>query len=299
MTMAAKVTTARVMNARVTTEKVMTPKVMIMTSPIKKSFARWWILLLAAALAACADGGRAPAESDEVRVRVAKVGVERDGTAYVMLEESGGRRSLPILIGNDEARAILFELDGQKPQRPLTYELLREVIVRTGNHVDRVTIAEMHDGVYFARISLDSGRYSIDSRPSDAIALAMSVDAPIFVASNLMEVSSPAEPATPIHTARRLGLHVQEITPDLAQYFGVEPMDGVLVAEAGRAAAGAGVDQGDIITQVEGRDVHTPEEFARQVSAAAAANQNVALTLLRKGKARVVTIPASGNAAQP
>ena len=270
-----------------------------MTSPIKKSFAPWWILLLAAALAACADGGRAPVEGDEVRVRVAKVGVERDGTAYVMLEESGGRRSLPILIGNDEARAILFELDGQKPQRPLTYELLREVIVRTGNHVDRVTIAEMHDGVYFARISLDSGRYSIDSRPSDAIALAMSVDAPIFVASNLMEMSSPAEPSTPIHTARRFGLHVQEITPDLAQYFGVEPMDGVLVAEAGRAAAGAGVDQGDIITQVEGRDVHTPEEFARQVSAAAAANQNVALTLLRKGKARVVTIPASGNAAQP
>ena len=79
-------------------------------------------------------------------------------------------------------------------------------------------------------------------------------------------------------------------------------MDGVLVAEAGRAAAGAGVDQGDIITQVEGRDVHTPEEFARQVSAAAAANRNVALTLLRNGKARVVTIqrrPPGNALAQP
>jgi uncharacterized protein len=278
---------------------VMTAKVMTMTSPVKKWFAPWWILLVAVALAACADGGRTPIERDEVRVCVAKVGVEGDGTAYVMLEESGGQRSLPILIGNDEARAILFELDGQKPERPLTYELLREVIVRTGNHVDRVAIAEMHDEVYFARIYLDDGRYSIDSRPSDAIALAMSVDAPIFVASNLLEVSAPTEPSTPIHTARQRGLRVQEITPDLAQYFGVEPLDGVLVAEAGADAARAGVDQGNIITQVEGRDVHTPEEFARQVSAATAANQNVALTLLRNGKARVVTMPAAGNAAQP
>ena len=267
-----------------------------MTSPVKLSFWTWWLLLAALALASCANGEHAPLEHDQVRVHVTKVGVDQGGTPYVLLQESGGKRSLPILVGNEEARAILFELNGQKPARPLTYELLRDVIVRTGNHVDRVVIAELRNEVYFAKIYLDSGRYSLDSRPSDAIALAMGVDAPIFVAANLMEISAATAPSTTIHTARGLGLRVQEITPDLAQYFGVDPKDGVLVAEVGSEGVRAGIEHGDIVTQVEGRDIHTPDEFSRQVTEAVAADQNVALTLVRQGQARVVTLPASSNA---
>lgn len=259
----------------------------------------WLVLLLTLAVASCASGGGALINHDQVRVRVAEVGYDREsGAHYVLLEERGGNRSLPILIGDDEARAILLELRGIKPDRPLTYELLRDVIVRTGNHVDRVVIADMREEVYFAKIYLDSGRYSIDSRPSDAIALAMGVDAPIFVADKLMEVSASPGPAKATRTAHGLGLSVQEMTPDLAQYFGVEPLGGVLVAEVGPDATKAGIEHGDIITQVEGREVHTPEEFARQ-AIVAGANRNVAITLLRGGKTQVVTVSSSSSAARP
>ena len=258
----------------------------------------WSVLLVALAIASCASGGGRAVNQDQVRVRVAEVGYDQEsGTHYVLLEERGGNRSLPILIGDDEARAILLELRGVKLDRPLTYELLRDVIVRTGNHVDRVVIADMRDEVYFAKIYIDGGRYSIDSRPSDAIALAMGVDAPIFVADKLMEISATS-PAKPIRTAQGLGLSVQEMTPDLAQYFGVEPLGGVLVSEAGPDAANAGIEHGDIITQIEGREVHTPEEFARRATAAAA-NRNVAITLLRSSKRQVVTFPGSSSAAHP
>lgn len=257
----------------------------------------WWLPLVALTVASCASGGGAGGMSpDQVRVRVAEVGYDQEsGAHYVLLEERGGTRSLPILIGDDEARAILFELQGFRPNRPLTYELLREVIVRTGNHVDRVVIADMHDETYFAKIYLDGGRYLIDSRPSDAIALAMGVDAPIFVADKLMEAPTSPGPRKAIRSANGLGLSVQEMTPDLAQYFSVEPLSGVLVAEAGPDATKAGIEHGDIITEIEGRKIHTPEEFARQ-AAAASVNRNVALTLLRGGKTQVVTLPASRSA---
>ncbi len=259
----------------------------------------WWVLLATLAIGSCASGGGALVNRNQVRVRVAEVGYDREsGAHYVLLEERGGNRSLPILIGDDEARAILLELRGIKPDRPLTYELLRDVIVRTGNHVDRVVIADMRNEVYFAKIYLDSGRYSIDSRPSDAIALAMGVDAPIFVADKLMEVSRSPGSAKAIRTVHGLGLSVQEMTPDLARYFGVDPLGGVLVAEVGADATKAGVEHGDIITQIEGREVHTPEEFARQ-AIAAGANRTVALTLLRDGKTQVVTLRSSNSAAPP
>ncbi|HXZ88291.1 MAG TPA: PDZ domain-containing protein, partial [Candidatus Binataceae bacterium] len=105
-------------------------------------------------------------------------------------------------------------------------------------------------------------------------------------------------PGKAIRTAHGLGLSVQEMTPDLAQYFRVEPLGGVLVAEVGPDATKAGIEHGDIITQIEGREVHTPEEFARQ-AIAAGANRNVAVTLLRGGKTQVVTVPSSSNAARP
>jgi uncharacterized protein len=251
----------------------------------------WWVLLAALAMASCASGADAPKDPNQVRVSVAKVGADQ-GVTYVLLQERGGRRYLPIVIGNEEALAIMFELRGEKPARPLPYQLLRDVIVRTGNHVDRVEIAEVQNEIYFAKIYLDDGRYTIDSRPSDAIALAMGVGAPIFVAVNLMEVSQTPPQSRPIHIAHGFGISVQELTPELARYFGVDARDGVLVAETDSEARQAGIEHGDIITQVEGREVHTPEDFARQ--AATSATSNVALTLLRRGKVQVITLPATG-----
>ena len=107
-----------------------------------------WILIAAMAAAACADHG-VQSDRSEIPVKVANVGFDQEsGAHFVLLEDQAGKRTLPIMIGDDEARAIMFELRGIKPPRPLTYELLRNVIEQTGNRDDRIVNGQMRDEVY-------------------------------------------------------------------------------------------------------------------------------------------------------
>jgi bifunctional DNase/RNase len=256
-----------------------------------------WLLLAALAAAACADGGALDARG-QVRVKVANVGFDQQsGTHFVLLEDQAGNRTLPILIGDDEARAIMFELRGFKPPRPLTYELLRNVIEQTGNRVDRIVIGQVREGVYYAKIYLDGGRYQIDSRPSDAIALALGAKAPIFVSDNLLGAGTP-RPAPAVRTAKGFGTTVQELTTELADYFGVPARSGVLVAEVGANAAKAGLLRGDIITQVEGREARTPVEFEQGVAAIGNGSE-VTLTVRRGGASRTFIVPLATVGAGP
>ena len=150
-------------------------------------------LLMAAMVAACACShasapDSAQVKADQVKVEVASVGVDGDtGEHYVLLADHAGQRELPIAIGDTEAQAIMLELHGIKAERPLTHDLLREMIEQTGNHVDRVVIGDLRNETYYAVIYLNRGRYQMDSRPSDAIALALGANAPIFVAARLFE----------------------------------------------------------------------------------------------------------------
>ncbi len=149
------------------------------------------LMLAALTATSCARGGRAGVGRDEVRVQVANVGPDQgSGAYYVLLADEAGKRTLPILVGENEALAISLQLKGVKTDRPLTYQLLRNVIEQTGNRVDRVVINDVRDQVYYAKIYLNRGKYSIDSRPSDAIALAMGANAPIYVADKLFAVSN-------------------------------------------------------------------------------------------------------------
>jgi uncharacterized protein len=244
-------------------------------------------------LSGCAHEPAAlPVFEDQVRVDVTDVAYDHStGSHYLVLEEKSGRRVLPIAIGDDEAQAIMFELRGIKPERPLTYELLLKLIEQTGDKVDRVVINDVRDEVYFAKVYLDHGRYMLDSRPSDAIALAIGADAPIFVADKLLQTATTESITPPISTAKGLGMTMQELTPTLAQYFGVNVHSGVLVADAGRNAQEAGVERGDLVTQVDGRPITTLEEFSSAVAAAmAGGDSKVTLTVRRGGGVHVLTL---------
>ncbi|HEX5165352.1 MAG TPA: bifunctional nuclease family protein, partial [Thermomicrobiales bacterium] len=107
----------------------------------------------------------------------------------VILKEVEGERHLPIWIGPFEAEAIAMELQSIQSSRPLPYDLLRSVIGELGAEVRRIVITEITNDVFYARIVLDSQGSSveIDSRPSDAIALAVRVKVPIFVDDSVME----------------------------------------------------------------------------------------------------------------
>ncbi|MBI5464205.1 MAG: bifunctional nuclease family protein [Ignavibacteriales bacterium] len=124
------------------------------------------------------------------------------GGAYALiLKEMNGPRRLPIIIGAFEAQSIALEMEGIKPPRPLTHDLLKNVIDTLGGALNDVTINDLRDGTFFAQLSMDN--VEVDSRPSDAIALAVRYNVPIFVADKVMDEaafvpeSEDAEAATP------------------------------------------------------------------------------------------------------
>jgi bifunctional DNase/RNase len=107
----------------------------------------------------------------------------------VILKEVDGERHLPIWIGSYEAEAIAMELQGVSASRPLPYDLMRTIIEDLGGTVERITVTDLSDDVFYARIVLrQNGReVEIDSRPSDAIALAVRARVPILVDDGVME----------------------------------------------------------------------------------------------------------------
>jgi bifunctional DNase/RNase len=117
------------------------------------------------------------------------------GGYALILKEVGGERRLPIIIGSFEAQHIALELEGIKPPRPLTHDLLRNIIEQLGFSINYVYINELRDGTFFAKIKMDVASLDeIDSRPSDAIALALKFAVPIYVSEEVMnEVSFTPE----------------------------------------------------------------------------------------------------------
>lgn len=107
----------------------------------------------------------------------------------VILKDLNSDRYVPIWIGPCEADAITIELQNMPPQRPLTHDLLRNVIRELGGNVVHIFINDLRSDVYFARIVIDvnGNQIEIDARPSDALALAVRVKAPIFVSESVME----------------------------------------------------------------------------------------------------------------
>jgi len=114
------------------------------------------------------------------------------GAFALLLKEFDGNRRLPIMIGHFEAQAIGLELEGSKPPRPLTHDLLKIVIDELGGSVTEVVINELFNNTFYAKIIIEIATLTneIDARPSDAIALALRTDAPIYVAESVMDVAS-------------------------------------------------------------------------------------------------------------
>lgn len=110
----------------------------------------------------------------------------------IVLKERYGHRSFPIVIGIVEIFAIDRRLKGIKPARPMTHELLADVIQNLGARVEKIVINDLRSHVFFAKIhlNLNGQTIQIDSRPSDAIALGTAVNAPIFVAEHVFDLTA-------------------------------------------------------------------------------------------------------------
>jgi uncharacterized protein len=110
----------------------------------------------------------------------------------VLLRERDGERYLPIWIGAMEATAIAFALQGIVTARPMTHDLLKNVLEEVGVRVERIVITELREGTFYATILLqqNGSSYEVSSRPSDAIALAVRVNVPIFANEEVLTEAS-------------------------------------------------------------------------------------------------------------
>jgi bifunctional DNase/RNase len=113
-------------------------------------------------------------------------------TPIVILKDSENKLNLPIWIGLLEATAMATELEGIKMARPMTHDLLRNVLGELGATVEAIEVIDLRDNTYYALVHLevDGRRVAIDCRPSDAISLALRTKSPIYVAKKVLESSS-------------------------------------------------------------------------------------------------------------
>jgi len=150
-----------------------------------------------------------------IEVKVQSLGLDRaSSTPVVILQESEGSRVLPIWIGPSEASAIAMELAGMKFSRPLTHDLFASLILGLGGTLQRVMITRVVDNTYYAEMIIKRGAelISVDARPSDSIAIALRMKAPIYTTGDLLE-NTPIEVAEPGDTFEEPESGEERVTP--------------------------------------------------------------------------------------
>lgn len=125
----------------------------------------------------------------EVRLRAVRVDLQSHTPVLLLQETEGQGRTLPIFIGTAEATAIAYALQGVDPPRPMTHDLIRDIMDELGVTVERIVITELRSSTYFAELHLrrNGTRSQVSSRPSDAVAVAVRTNSPLFVSDELMD----------------------------------------------------------------------------------------------------------------
>jgi len=161
-----------------------------------------------------------------VAVRVDRVTLDAHTNRFVViLRDDVNNRWLPIVVGNTEAQAIALQLENVSPPRPLTHDLIKNLLESIEAKISRVVVSDLRENTYFAVIGLklNGSDSDIDARPSDAIALALRMNAPIFVAEDVMERASVedkgtdtenAEVGAPMNDLERLEVDMQKAIND-------------------------------------------------------------------------------------
>ncbi len=134
----------------------------------------------------------------------------------VILRDKDGTRTLPIWVGMFEANAIALQIENISTPRPMTHDLLRNVIQDLKATVEKVVVCDLQDGTFYALIYLltHGEVLAIDSRPSDAIALALRTRAPIFVEEAVIDSAKTVDVTTDKSDADRLQKYLESLDPD-------------------------------------------------------------------------------------
>jgi len=245
------------------------------------------------ALACCAGLSSAAGATGPVEVKVDGLALDLDSGAPIvrLVEKAKAHRELPIWIGPFEAQAIALEMQGVPAPRPLTHDLMKQLVERLGGKLTRVVIGDLRDNTYFATLYLQGPgekELTVDARPSDAIALALRLHGQILVAEELF-ARAAAGRASP--AAHLWGLTVQDLTPEMAAFFQAPEGRGVLVSDVAAAAPAHDMARGDVIVALDDEPVGSVDELTSRAGARAGAAP-VRLSVRRGGRSLQVRFEA-------
>ena len=217
--------------------------------------------LLVALAASAFLGTAAAAKTVEVTVDGLALDATTGSPVVRLVERGKTGRELPIWIGPFEAQAIAIEMQGVPPPRPLTHDLMKQLVERLGGRLVRVEITDLRDATYFATLHIEAEGHDVpvDARPSDAIALALRLHGPILVEEGVFAKAAAAQPSPGL--AHVWGLTVQDLTPDIASFFSASDARGVLVADVAARAPARDLARGDIIVALDDEPVGTVEQL--------------------------------------
>jgi uncharacterized protein len=164
----------------------------------------------------------------EIEVKIRALMMDpNSGTPIIILKDVNSETMLPIWVGAYEANAIALEIEKVTPQRPMTHDLLRNLIIEVGARVERVVVTELKDNTFYAVIEMrhtDGTALMLDSRPSDAIALALRADCPIFVNAEVIRASRNTVADAEDSDQPETGSEEEEEWPDVIGEAGDLPM---------------------------------------------------------------------------
>jgi uncharacterized protein len=219
-------------------------------------------------------------------------------TPVVLLREPESGDMVPIFIGPPEARAVLLALQGIAPPRPMTHDLLRDVIDKLSGTLEGVVVDDLRDGIYHGalevRVGPDARLVRIDARPSDALALAARTGAAIRVAPSVLHGGAGLkfDGLAREQVATALGITVVEATPALRDALGLPDTPGVLVTAVTGLAAYAGMNAGTLVVEVNGDAPDKPMAFLELVRRTTA-GERAQLVYWYAGEQRTLSLPTT------
>ena len=155
-----------------------------------------------------------------VEVFVARLGLDSATSSYVViLQEKGGQRLLPIWIGQPEAESIVTQMNNVKRERPMTHDLCKSLILGLGGALRRVQITRVQKNTYFAELHIHRGEsiIQVDARPSDSIAIALRLSAPIYAPESLLTAVAAEEDESSDDIGPDIAAATEEVKLDAEQ----------------------------------------------------------------------------------
>lgn len=243
--------------------------------------------------------GKSRDELIEVAVKGITIDVQSN-SPMVILEDKKENKVMPIWIGLNEARAIATELEGISLPRPMTHDLMKNIISGLNASLEKVIVSDLKNSTFYALVVIKLKRKSIefDARPSDAIALALRFSVPIYVEKSVFDKAQVFQIPSELPQGWQdviMGFSAQDLSRELSEAMGLKDVSGVLVSDVrlGSSSERDGLKRGDIIISADDKAITSLKDLIEVITQSEGRPMNV--KILREGREITLTLhPGEG-----